>query len=166
MSLCFLHSVSRCCPEQLTPCPLVMRPVAYGVWRLVWEKSSVKSSRHNCQPMDSLIMLDFTREEEQLPSSQGARHLWKRASSLRGDRIRKCFMSETRLTGAHCRRLMSPAFKVWRKWNFDRMDGKPFTCRVESAFAGLTAACRDAERGCAKRVTLKNSFINNNELRQ
>lgn len=88
---------------------------------------------------------------EQLPFSRGLRHLWQRASSLLGHRIRKCLMSETRLMGAHCGRLMSPVFKVWRKWNFDRRDGKLFTCRVESAFAGLTAAGKDAERGCVKR---------------
>lgn len=48
---------------------------------------------------------------ERLPFSWGLRHLWQRPSSLLWDRIRKRFMSEARLTGAHCGRLMSLSLK-------------------------------------------------------
>lgn len=108
MSLFFLHSVLHCCPEQLTPCPLVMCAVAYGVWCLVWEKSAVFPSQLSA---NGFINHAWLNTGQQLPFSWGLRHLWQRASSLLWDRIRKCFMSETRLTGAHCGRLMSLSLK-------------------------------------------------------
>lgn len=152
MSRCFPHSVSHCCPERLTPCPHVMRAVAYGVWRLVGEKSSVKSPRHNCQPMDPLITLDSTRE-----SGFHSAEVRDTSGSVpvlcAGIGIRKCFMSQTRLTGARCRRWMSPVFKVWWKWKFDRRDGKPFyvsgrkcICWADSGREGCWATmCKEGD---------------------
>lgn len=134
-------SVSHRRPQQLTRCPLAMRAVAYWVWCIVGEKSAVKPSRHKCQPMDSLIMLDSTWESSLHWAESEAPVAARRLAALGRDRIWKCFMSERGLTGAHGGRLMSPVFRVWHeKWNFDRRDEKPFTCRGESAFAGLTAA--------------------------
>lgn len=122
-------------------------PLCSCLWSLMHHRGEL-----SCQVVPSQLSANgfinhaWLHIGEQPPFGRGLRHLWQRViSPLWGqDRSGKCFMSETRLTEAHRRRLMSPVFNVWRKWNFDRRDEKPFTCQVESAFAGLTAAGRDA----------------------